>query len=83
MVHVTQHAIDRYIERIEPTLSVDQARARIMASEGAIKVAADFGCRCVRTGIGAKSILVGDRVVTVIGQSWISADILKYVGERA
>jgi len=62
---VTAHACERYVERIDPRLSLAAARARIESSASAIEAAADFGCRVVRQGCGAKLILAGDHVVTV------------------
>jgi hypothetical protein len=64
--HVTHHAVECFIERINPTLTFEQARARIIASSKAIEVAAAFGCNVVRTGDGAKLVLVGERVVNVV-----------------
>lgn len=63
---VTAHAAQRFIERINPTLTTEQARAEIASHERAIVAAANFGCRCVRLGSGAKLVLSGTSVVTVI-----------------
>lgn len=68
MIHVTAHAVDRYRERINPILTPDQAKAVIQSHAIAVKAAADFGCRVVRTGNGAKPILDGTTVVTVIAR---------------
>lgn len=63
---VTQHAIARYIERIDAGLSEQDARAAILVSEPAVEAAAKFGAHVVRQGCGAKLILQGATVVTVI-----------------
>lgn len=60
-VHVTDHAIERYLERVEHCPWED-ARARL---ERATKSAAAFGCRVVKLGCGSRVVLEGDRVVTV------------------
>ena len=65
-VIITAHAAARFIERINPLLTTEQARAEIAAHEKAIVTAANFGCRCVRLGSGAKLVLDGFSVVTVI-----------------
>jgi hypothetical protein len=70
---VTQHAVERYQERIDPRLTPAEARAAIQASARAVEVAARFGCRSVRQGCGAKLILVGDAVVTVLSRRSIAA----------
>lgn len=72
-VYVTHHAVERYLEPIIPTLTFEEARARIIASSKAIKVAAAFGCTTVRTGDGAT-------VVTVIHRSGICYAQLRPLG---
>lgn len=66
---VTEHAIDRYIERIEP-IGRSEAHASIAAAENAIELAASLGAHIVKTA-KAKLILQGTRVVSVIPKSWI------------
>ena len=63
-VHVTQHALLRYIERVE-RVTLAEARARIMSSEKAIIAAADFGCSHVLLPCRAKLALCGLHVVSV------------------
>lgn len=65
-VHCTRHAAERFVERIDPTLSLEQASTRILTSAPAIRVAAAFGCKTVIRGDGAKLVLDGTRVLTVI-----------------
>jgi len=69
MIHVTEHAIDRYIERIQ-YCSRDAARATIAQAERAVEHAAAFGASTVKTA-QAKLILAGTTVVTVIPRNWI------------
>lgn len=49
----------------------------------AVDIAADFGCHVVKMGCGAKLILRGTTVVTVLGRGKICADMLpSYPGAR-
>lgn len=66
MVMISQHAAERYVERIDPALTIAEARARIAESLPALERASKFGARVVRQGCGAKLVLVGDTVVTVL-----------------
>ena len=70
MIHVTEHAIDRYIERVAP---VDRATAYaiIAAAERGVETAARFGASVVRTA-SAKLVLDGTTVVTVHSRRHIS-----------
>lgn len=73
-VHVTEHAIDRYIERIAP-IGRDQARAVMQSAEGIIQAAANIGVHTVRLGNGAKLVLRGTdrvRIITVLTRTQIS-----------
>lgn len=65
MAFVTQHAAQRYIERIDTTLDIDQARAFIMLSAKTIDFAAEFGATAVKLANGARLALQGDVVATV------------------
>lgn len=64
-IYVTRHAAERFIERVDPRLTFDQARDAILASAPAITVAASIGCTVIRR-TGHKLILDGARIVTVI-----------------
>jgi deoxycytidylate deaminase len=68
---VTEHAIDRWCERVDNRRR-DQVVAAIHAAEGAIAHAAAFGACAVKLGNGARLICVHEphetRVVTVIGR---------------
>lgn len=65
-IRVTHNAAVCYIERIDGTLTIEQATARITEHDKAIRTAADFGCHCIRLGNGAKLVLDGLVVVTVL-----------------
>lgn len=65
-ITITAHAVDRFIQRIDPAATPAQARAEILSHEPAIVKAAEFGCRCVKLGCGARLLLRGYDVVTVL-----------------
>lgn len=65
MCIVTDHAIDRYIERVS-RVDRDVARDCIASASEVIDIAAEFGCTRVRLGNGARLRLAGDVVVTVL-----------------
>lgn len=73
---ITDHAVARYQERIDPALTAAQARAAILSHGPVVKKAAAFGCRTVRMGNGGKLVLDGTRVVTVLAKGWASRDLL-------
>lgn len=62
MIHVTQHAIERFIERVA-RVSPDQARD--MINTPTVRMAAMFGCGEVILGSGHRIVLQGHTVVTV------------------
>lgn len=66
---VTENAIDRYIELIEP-VSRGDARNHIASAERGVEAAARFGAHIVKTA-KAKLVLQGNRVVTVLPHNWI------------
>lgn len=68
MIFITAHAVERFIERVDPSLNAIQAEAAIRLSERAVECAADFHCGTVRLGNGAALICKGRTVVTVIGK---------------
>jgi hypothetical protein len=65
MIHVTEHAIRRYIERIAP-VGMGEAKRRILAHLPALERAAAFGAPCVRNGNGVGFLLKGNSVTTVL-----------------
>lgn len=65
VIHVTDHAVCRFNERIAPVGDVE-ARARILEHMPTLEIAADFGAPCVRTGDGVGLVVSGYAVVTVL-----------------
>jgi hypothetical protein len=63
-IHVTKHACERFIERVEPC-TIAEARAHILESARALEAAAKFGCEVVRRWRGERLVLRGERVVSV------------------
>lgn len=65
MIHVTDHAIRRFQERVA-AVGIGEARRRILAHLPTLELAARFGAPCVRTGEGVGLILKHGSVVTVL-----------------
>ena len=65
MCIVTTHAAQRYVERVEP-VSIDEARAKLTAAAKVVNGAARFGATTVIMGNGARLVLKGDVVATVL-----------------
>lgn len=63
---ITDHAVQRYIERIRPALTPAQARAELAGAEKVVAIAAAFGCRVVRLDNGGHLLLDGDVILTVL-----------------
>lgn len=61
-LHVSNHAVLRYQQRVAP-VSMEQARAAL--SSTAIQRAAEFGATYVRLGTGQRVVIQGSTVVTV------------------
>lgn len=68
-VIVTEHAIDRYIERVEH-VERDMAREKILSAQRGIDAAARFGATTVKTP-HTKLVLQGTTVVTVFPRNWV------------
>lgn len=64
MAHISDHAVQRYQERIE-RVDASEARAAMLSASDAIDTAAEFGCNRVVLGNGARLVLQGKTVVTV------------------
>lgn len=60
---VSQHAICRYIERVEP---VSEACARERLSTPAFVAATAFGAKYVKLHGGARAVVLNNTVVTVL-----------------
>lgn len=61
---ITQHAVERYIERVAAVTQAE-ARRRLATAEKAVLAAASIGCRCVKLGCGARLALEGTKIITV------------------
>lgn len=60
---VSQHAIDRYRERVA---DVTEEAARQALSSVTIAAAIAFGAHFVRLGTGQRVVIEGDRIITVL-----------------
>lgn len=67
LVEITEHAIDRWIERVECVHRCD-ARAAMLKHERVIRIAADFGAHFVKVRPRVRLVLRGLSVVTVFGE---------------
>jgi hypothetical protein len=63
-LHVTRHAAERYLERVNPRLTMEEAVEAV--SSPTIRRAAEFGAAYVRLGTGQRIALDGFVVVTVL-----------------
>lgn len=83
--HVTEHAALRWIERVRPGLVYSQAVAEISFHGRAIETAIAFGARSVKLGCGARLVIKGGAVVTVLSrdQRRVVNDASVAVGIRA
>lgn len=62
-VHITDHAVVRYRERVA---AVTEEAARIALSSATIRAAISFGAHFVRLGTGQRVVIEGDRIITVL-----------------
>lgn len=62
-IKVSQHAIDRYRERVAD-VTADEARQALTSA--AIELAINFGAHFVRLGTGQRIVIHGHRIVTVL-----------------
>jgi hypothetical protein len=63
MLTISKHAVDRYIERVEP---VSEACARERLSSPAFAAAVRFGAKYVKLHGGARAVIADNCVVTVL-----------------
>lgn len=63
-LHVTQHALERFIERVQPDASEDEARTALTSP--AIALAANIGAPYVKLGTGQHVVLRRGAVVSVL-----------------
>lgn len=68
-ISVSRHAVARYVERVAPLATPDEAEAAIRACSRSICTAAAFHCRTVKLGCGGRLILDGRHVVTVLSRA--------------
>lgn len=64
-VHVTQHAIQRFQERVAP-VSPEEARAAL--SSPTIHKAVEFGAIAVTLGTGQRIVIVDGSIITVLSK---------------
>lgn len=67
---VTAHAIERWIERVAP-VAWAEAEAAMLAAAPIVDRAAAIGCSVVIIGNGARLVLDGATVVTVLGKGMV------------
>lgn len=65
---VTMHARERWIERIDGQATIASAGATIAAHSEAVRAAARFRYHCVKLPCGARLIIDGLNVVTVLAR---------------
>lgn len=70
-ISVTRHAQQRWIDRVDARATLEQADAAIRQHARAVIAAANFGCRVVKLANGAKLLLDGRNVVTVLARHQI------------
>lgn len=64
-LHVTQHAIERFIERVAP-VTPEEARAAL--STDTITKAAEFGAIAVTLGTGQRIVINNGAIITVLSK---------------
>lgn len=72
MIHVTLHAAQRYVERVNPRLSVSEAVEAIRRHGPVIEIAIRERAPIVKLGTGQKLVLKGGAIVTVLPRDSIS-----------
>jgi len=72
MIHITRHAAERYCQRIDPSLSTEEAFAELRSHEKAFRAAVDFGCTTVRFGKKARAVLSCEGNVVTVISGWMS-----------
>lgn len=65
-IAVTTHAAQRYVERVNPRLSVAEAIEAIRRHSSVIEIAIRERAPVVKLGTGQKLLIIGGVVVTVL-----------------
>lgn len=65
MIHVSRHACERWVQRVDPSMTLEQAKAEIETHREAILAAAAFGARCVVVSRRIRLMLAGTVVTTI------------------
>lgn len=64
---ISTHAAQRYVERIDPSATIAEARDAIRSHARAIEAAVSMGCRSVRLGSGVRLVIEpADAVVLTV-----------------
>ncbi|WEK42946.1 MAG: hypothetical protein P0Y64_16635 [Candidatus Sphingomonas colombiensis] len=72
MICVTHNAAARYVERVNPRLTLDEAIAAIRQHSRIIEIAIRERAPIVKLGTGQKLVIVGDAIVTVLPRGAIN-----------
>ncbi len=67
-ISVTRHAVNRWMQRINPRADYETADREIRSHARAVCAAADFGCQVVKLASGDRLICDGRSVVTVLAR---------------
>jgi len=65
---ISQHAAERFVERIAPHMTLAEARDEIRRHARAIGAAIRMGCKCIRLGCGGRIVIdpALGQVITVL-----------------
>lgn len=72
MIHVAHHAAERYVERVNPRLTIAEAVDAIRRHTRVIEIAIRERAPIVKLGSGQKLVLKGGAIVTVLPRDAIS-----------
>lgn len=64
-ISITRHAVNRWIQRIDPHADYETAERAIRSHARAVCIADAFGCGVVKLASGVRLICDGRKVVTV------------------
>jgi len=68
-ISITKHAVNRWMQRVDPRADYDLAEAAIRSHARAVCIAVDFGCNVVKLASGDRLVIEGRRVVTVLARN--------------